>query len=337
MGCQMKCSFCNQHIITGNSGLVTKEDVNKAVQKALKSGHKGAQLAFFGGSFTAVDRDYMLSLLEAAGPFIKNGDISGIRISTRPDFIDADILKILKSYGVTAIELGAQSMDDGVLAQNDRGHTSDDVLNASLMIKQYGFELGVQMMTGLYTDTDEKSLSTAQKLAKLGPQTIRIYPTVVLKGTKLHELYLKGEYVPQTLDQAVNLCSRLILFFESMEINVIRVGLHSGGAVEEGFVAGAYHPAFKELCESKIYLDKALQKIDQEADLECDKNSGLKSGEPAVKAGYTLFVSPGEISKMTGHKKSNIIELDKKGFSCKVKQDNALKKYDIRVEKDGKK
>ncbi|MBQ3903792.1 MAG: radical SAM protein, partial [Eubacterium sp.] len=195
-GCPQQCSFCNQKTITGQAYQPTAKDVDEAVQKALrKKGYK-FEIAFFGGSFTAIDRAYMTELLDAAEPYVKSGAVSGIRISTRPDYIDDEILTLLKSKGVTAIELGAQSMDDEVLSANLRGHTAADVVNASKLIKSYGFELGLQMMTGLYLDTDEKDIETARKIIELKPETVRIYPTVVLKGTYLEELYDGKAYRP---------------------------------------------------------------------------------------------------------------------------------------------
>ena len=184
IGCPQKCSFCNQNTITGQAKPATAEDVVKAVETAIDNNKDGKfkyEIAFFGGSFTAVDRDYMISLLEAAQPYLKSGDVDGIRISTRPDFIDKDVLSILSKYGVTAIELGAQSMNDKVLKANLRGHTSEDVKNACALIKKSGFELGLQMMTDLYTSTRGIDFATAREFAKLKPKTVRIYPTVVLK------------------------------------------------------------------------------------------------------------------------------------------------------------
>ncbi|MBR7061045.1 MAG: radical SAM protein [Eubacterium sp.] len=181
LGCPKQCSFCNQKTITGKQNQPTPEDVEKALETALKRRGYEYEIAFFGGSFTAIDRQYMISLLEAAFPYIENGSVKGIRISTRPDCIDTETLDILKKYGVSSIELGAQSMDDEVLQANLRGHTAKDVENASKLIKEYGFELGLQMMTGLYKDTDEKAIETAKKIIALKPETVRIYPTVVLK------------------------------------------------------------------------------------------------------------------------------------------------------------
>lgn len=311
------CSFCNQHIISGKEKTATPEDVREAVRVALEHGCKGGQLAFFGGSFTAIDRTYMVELLSAAKPFVDDGSISGIRISTRPDAIDDEVLCILSHYGVDAIELGAQSMVDDVLLANRRGHTSEDVRCAAKLIRAHGFELGLQMMTGLYKDTDEGAIYTAEELTKLKPDTMRIYPTVILEGTELADLYRAGKYVPQTLDEAVSLCAKLLLFFEEQGIRVIRTGLHSGGNVEDGYIAGAYHPAFRELCESEIYFSRVKE---------------VFASKPQGK--YKIFVSSKEISKMTGQKRKNVIKLKDTGFDCTVHGADNLKKYDFYIEDD---
>ena len=287
------------------------------METALESAdcNKG-EIAFFGGSFTAIDKDYMISLLEKAKIYIDKGLFAGIRISTRPDCINEEILDILKHYGVTSIELGCQSMNDEVLRLNNRGHSAEDVIKSAKLIKDYGFEFGVQMMTGLYGDNNETAIETARKLIALSPDTARIYPTVVLENTELERLYKSGQYKPQTVEEAVDLCSELLSMFHESDIKVIRVGLHSGGNVEEGFVAGAYHPAFREICESRIYLRKVLAEI---------KRQGTEKGDITVTVG-TSFVS-----MMAGQKKSNSQKLREMGHNLKIKQDKNMKKYEIEV------
>ncbi len=317
VGCPHKCVFCNQNAISGEHKVINSKDVDDAVNIALKSGIDGklSEIAFFGGSFTAIKREYMTELLESAYKYVKEGFFKGIRCSTRPDYIDDSILTILKNYGVTSIELGVESMSDKVLKLNERGHKASDVINASNLIKSYGFELGLQMMTGLYGSSDESDIYTAGEIISLKPETMRIYPTIVLKNTRLADYCLNGLYNPPTLEESVNLCSKLILMFNEAQIRIIRLGLHSGGDAEENYVAGAYHPAFKELCESKIYFDKALDLINR------DKISG----------DITIFVPKGETSKMTGQKRANINALKKLGATAKIKEDDDLKKYEIRV------
>ena len=316
-GCPHRCSFCNQKTISGKTKRLTVEDIDSAVETALRSAdcNKG-EIAFFGGSFTAIDREYMVTLLDRAKMYIDKGLFAGIRVSTRPDCINEEILDILKFYGVTSIELGCQSMSDEVLRMNNRGHCSDDVVKSAELIKRYGFEFGVQMMTGLYGDNKETAIETAKKLIALAPDTARIYPTVVLENTELERLYRLGEYKPQTVEEAADICSELLLMFHENDVRVIRVGLHSGGNVEEGFVAGAYHPAFREICESRIYLRKVLAEIDRQ---------GTEKGE------ITVTVGPSYVSMMSGQKKSNSEKLRKMGYILKIKQDIELKKYEVEV------
>ena len=194
LGCPHQCSFCNQKHITGCSILPHAKDVDEAVEIAKKSKKydpNNTEIAFFGGSFTSIDPLYMTELLEAAYTHVENGSVAGIRISTRPDCINKEILYSLKNYGVTAIELGAQSMVDSVLVANNRGHLSCDVVTSSHLIKDYGFSLGLQMMIGLYESSKELDIYTAQKIIELQPDTVRIYPTITLKNTYLEKLYLE--------------------------------------------------------------------------------------------------------------------------------------------------
>ncbi|MBQ9920517.1 MAG: radical SAM protein [Clostridia bacterium] len=304
IGCPNQCSFCNQKTITGETKAPTKSDVIKAVETAFSYPNydpKNTELAFFGGSFTAIDREYMCELLSVGYEFVKSGTISGIRISTRPDAITSEILDILKQNGVTAIELGCQSLDDEVLRLNHRGHTEEQVKNASALIKQYGFSLGLQMMTGLLGDTDEKSVQTAKKIISLGADTVRIYPTLLLKGTYLYSLYEKGLYKPQTLEQAVELTAELLMLFEKSAVRVIRVGLHTVEA--DGFVTGPWHPAFGELAKSRVMFKKVLTKIRE---------------DNIPKGSIEIAVPKGKTSMMIGQKKSNVIALQNMGYTPKV-------------------
>ncbi len=309
-GCPCACSFCNQKTITGQNELPTADDVRNAVDTALRKKEYEYEIAFFGGSFTAIDREYMLELLEAAYPYVKSGQVKGIRISTRPDCIDHEVLDILKKYSVTSIELGAQSMDDEVLEANRRGHTAQDICNASELIKEYGFELGLQMMTGLYKDTAEKSIETAKKIIELAPSTVRIYPTVVLKGTYLAELYLKEEYFPLNADDSAELCAILVPMFENAGIKIIRLGLHSSRDIKENMLAGGFHDSFGELVKSHIMVNKILE---------------------LPPADYQVYVNPRSVSKLKGNKKSNIYLLIERGYNIKIITDNGLDVDELRI------
>ncbi len=317
MGCPHQCSFCNQKTISGSVKALTPEAVRETLERAVQDKNEplNTEVAFFGGSFTAIPRDYMISLMEASLPFIEKGFFNGVRISTRPDAIDNEVLDILKKYQVKSIELGAQSTDEEVLRLNKRGHTREDILKASRLIKSKGFSLGLQMMTGLLGDTDEKALKTCEDIISLKPDTVRIYPTVVLEGTELCEKYKTGAYTPQSLENAVNICAKLLKRFHDNNIKVIRLGLHSGGNVEEGYIAGAYHPAFGELCESAVYLDILKGELEKQKE---EKE-------------FTVFVKPSEISKMTGHKGSNKQALLNEGYNITVKGDESLSKYELKL------
>lgn len=317
-GCKNECSFCNQRSIVGQAYQPTGEDVVKAIKVAkdsLKANTKDAEIAFFGGSFTAIDRNYMIELLNAAYPFIKNGEFKGIRLSTRPDYIDEKILAILKKFGVTSIELGAQSMNDEVLKANNRGHSRQDVIDASNLIKNTGFSLGLQMMTGLYKTTKERDIKTAEDFISLKPDTVRIYPTVVIKGTKLQELYDSGEYIPFDVEQSVILCTKLLQLFNKNGIKVIRMGLHASEQLRKDYVAGAYHPAFKELCESRLMLDKVKDILSKD---EYDTNIEISVNDKCV-------------SKMIGQKKTNIELLNQIGYSAIIKADKSLNNDEIKI------
>ncbi len=318
IGCPHRCSFCNQNTITGEQKAPTAADVAHAVKTAASySGYdpKKTELAFFGGSFTAIDRDYMLELLNAGYAFIKDGLISGIRVSTRPDAIDEGILDVLKSHGVTAIELGCQSLNDEVLRLNHRGHTAEDVEKASALIKNYGFSLGLQMMTGLYGDSDSGAIKTAEDIIRFGADTVRIYPTILLKGTYLYSLYKKGEYAPQSLEQAIELTAQLLIIFKNSGVKVIRVGLHT--IDESGFVAGPWHPAFGELCKSRVLVKKVLKIIEDE---------NIPRGD------IVIYVPKGYTSAMTGQRRSNVDFLKQLGYNIRiVEKENC----DIQIAKIG--
>ena len=307
------CSFCNQNHIAGTAEIPDETAVDYAVNLAVSSkkyNPESTEIAFFGGSFTAIERGYMISLLSAAKRHIDAGIVSGIRISTRPDAIDEEILHILKQYGVTTIELGAQSMCDDVLALNNRGHFSDSVRLASVLIKENKFLLGLQMMTGLYGSSFEKDVYTAKEIIFLKPDFVRIYPTITLKDTALEKLYSQGKYIPPSLPESVELCTLLDDMFSSAGISVIRLGLHT--IDEKSYVAGPWHPAFKELCDSKKYRECIAGKISE-------------------KGIYTVLVASGELSKAIGQKKENILFFKKQGIDISIKEDESLKKYDVLV------
>lgn len=317
-GCPHACSFCDQKSISGEQKQVTPLDVRRELERAFHRplDGKNTEIAFFGGSFTCIPREEMRAFLEEAAPYVQQGKASGIRISTRPDGISEEILDVLKSYGVRSIELGAQSMDDGVLRLNQRGHTAAQVEKAVSLIKEYGFSLGLQMMAGLYGDRKESLYETAEKIIALKPDTVRIYPTVVIEGTYLDELRRKGLYNPLSLERAVELCAPLLWRFEQNGIKVIRVGLHASETLERRRTGGAYHPAFRELCESFL------------------KRRQLEERLRLFPVGSEILVKvpASELSKTIGQKKANIIWAQKQGYRLTVRSDDSVKKGEWKVE-----
>lgn len=320
IGCPNDCVFCNQKKITGKDTDVSVEQVRSIIESHLKTlpdKNRTVEIAFFGGSFTGIDFDVQTIFLDTAYQYIKSGDVDGIRLSTRPDYIDKNILDQLKKYGVTTIELGVQSLEEKVLIASNRGHTIEDVYNAVKLIKEYDFSLGLQMMTGLPEDTDETALNTAKKIISLSPDFVRIYPTLVLKDTKLEQMYLNGEYVPQELSSAVSLCKELLKLFNNANINVIRIALQTTDEISPNgsLVAGPFNSQFRELVESEIYFD-----------ILCDKIRNIKSNN------IKIMVNPKEISKITGTNKSNINKIKKiYNINLKIYGDDNLMPYDIKV------
>lgn len=297
-GCPNDCVFCDQKKITGADTPVTPDLVRKELESAAAQAGEDYEIAFYGGSFTALHPETQEKLLEAARPFVSAG---GIRLSTRPDAVDEETLLRLRRYGVGTVELGAQSMDDGVLLRSSRGHRAEDTRAAARLVEEYGFSLILQMMTGLPGDDGMASIETARQLIALNPDGVRIYPTVVLRDTELERRMNQGTYRPQSLEEAVELCAKLYGLFLEADVPVIRLGLNptellsSGGAV-----AGAYHPALGELVLSRMYLRRA--------------ETLLASAGPMERA--VLSVHPKRVSVMVGQKRENLRTL-KAQFSLK--------------------
>lgn len=286
--CPHRCTYCNQFAIAGQDHILSPEEVNSIIQQHLATILKGShiRIAFFGGSFTGMSIDEQNAYLDVAYPYVQNGTVEGIQLSTHPDYISPEILDNLKQHGVTLIELGAQSLDDEVLQAANRGHTVQQVHEASSMIRQHGFELGLQMMIGLPGDTKEKALRTAQHIADFGATCTRIYPTLVVKGTRLATDYAEGRYQPLSLEEAVDWCKDLYLFFQEKGITILRVGLHpSEGLLSgSGYLAGPFHVSFKELVLSAIWHDRILDQL---------------HGNPQAEA--TITVPAGEINYAVGY------------------------------------
>ena len=326
LGCPNDCVVSNHKSISGQTKQVTGEDVKKTIENHLKYVKENTivEVAFFGGSFTGIEKEKQIELLSAAYEYIKNKKVQSIRISTRPDYINKEILKRLKKYKVKTIELGVQSANDYILSRANRGHTFKDVVKASKLIRWYGFNLGHQMMVGLPESNRIDEINTAKALIKLKPKMIRIYPVLVIKGTKLEKEYNDGIYEPLSVVQAVETCKQLVRMFNDKKIDVIRVGLQNTeeicepGSNQSEVVAGPFHPAFRQLVESGLWYDAIVEKI---------KKLNVKVKEVEV------TVNPIDANNVIGHKRENVKKLQELyEVDLKVKQDESIKQGKLKVE-----
>lgn len=312
-GCPNSCVFCNQKKITGVETDVTIDDLESIIEDYLKTLPKESkkEVAFFGGTFTGISMDLQRSYLEIVKKYIDQGKIDGIRMSTRPDYISHEILLMLKEYGVTTIELGVQSLDSDVLELSGRGYTPEKVFEASSMIKEYGIDLGIQLMPGLPGSTDEKDFISAKKVVGIGPDMVRIYPTLVINGTQMEKMYHNGSFVPMTLKEAVERVVPIYALFEKAGINIIRVGLQPSEDIREDgvIIDGPFHPSFRELVEGEIYSRFLIRHKN------VDGNLDIKANEK-------------KISKIVGNRGIN-----KKTFgkAFKISIDNSLSLKEINV------
>jgi len=297
LGCPHQCAFCNQTSITGvTPDIISTKTLCLLINKFLeykKTQRRSVQVSFYGGNFLGLKKEYIRILLDETTKFVKNKKINSIRFSTRPDTISDKQLDIIKNYPVSTIEIGVQSMDNQVLAMAKRGHTALETEKAAALLKERNYDIGMQMMVGLPGDDETKSLFTAQRIASLSPDFVRIYPTVVLAHSCLAVWYRNGEYTPWSLSRCVALVKNLYLFFKSKKIPVIRMGLQASEdlAKDTTMLAGPYHPAFGHMVHSKIFLDMATSIM----------GTGKVSSEK-----ITIKVHPRSISKMRGLKNENL-------------------------------
>ncbi|MBY1950606.1 radical SAM protein [Clostridioides difficile] len=323
-GCPHDCIFCNQKKITGVSTDVTSEDARNIIEECLETIDKDAdvEIAFFGGSFTAIDIDIQKSLLSVAKEYVEKGLVKDIRMSTRPDCIDEDILSMLKEYKTSIIELGVQSLDEKVLLDSIRGHQSEIVYKSSKMIKNSGIKLGLQMMIGLPADTEEKCIFTVKKFVELKPDCVRVYPTLVVKDTGLEKLMEQNKYNPFTLEESVNIVKKVLVLFYVNNINVIRVGLQATDDIQIGkaVLAGPYHPAFRELVEADMIKDYLEFVILQNKNI---KQMLVKSNKK-------------NISKIIGNKKTNVKYMEEKFGVLLKTQESDLDINQLEIVLDGK-
>lgn len=297
-GCPHLCIYCNQKIASDHEEPIKPQDIKIKIEKALalvdRTKYNQVEIAFYGGSFTALDIKEQEALLLPIQEFILSGQVDSIRVSTRPDYINEEVLSLLKSMNVKTIEIGAQSMNDEVLKLAKRGHSSADIINASRLIKKIGFMLSIHLMIGLPVDTPEISINSAKSVIELQPDFVRIHPTLVLKGTQLEEEYQAGRFKSWDSEQVLNTLKEMLKLFEEASIKVIRIGLQpsEGLLLKENVISGFNHPSMRELCESLIFLDEMTEMIDS------------SEGKDIV-----FLINPSDISKVLGHKRFNFIKL----------------------------
>ena len=300
MGCPHDCVFCDQRTISGQMSFDESAVANE-IETALSTIVPDAEveIAYFGGSFTAIDRDLMLRLLDVAETYVDRGRVRGIRFSTRPDAMGDDILDLLSRYTISAIELGLQSLDDEVLCASHRGHTAKQAEDACRRIVARGYSLVGQMMLGLPASTPEKERDTAERICTLGANAVRIYPTVVLDGTALATMMRQGKYTPLTVDEAVERAADVLDIVLAHDVEVLRIGLcASEGLSGERVVGGANHPAMGELAYSALF-GRRMKEVLARAKTDL-------SGKTV-----TLLVPTGKTSQAVGQHRQNAMALCK--------------------------
>ena len=325
LGCPHDCVFCNQKTITGKKRL-DLDEVERDIESALSTVERErdeVEIAFFGGSFTGIERDTLISLLETSDKYVSSGAVRSVRCSTRPDYIDREILEILKEHHLTTIEIGVQSMSDRVLALSERGHSAKTTEKACKMIVDAGFSLVGQMMIGLPGSSLEDEIFTAKEICRLGAAGARIYPTVVFNDTKLCAMAKSGDYSPLTVDEAAHRSAEALKVFIDNSVKVIRIGLceSEGLHTEDGIYAGAFHPALGELTVSEYYFKKEKEEL-----------SSLPEGVESA----AVYVAPGRISQAIGQHRKNKERIRELFPALRIRfaEDNSLDGYMLRVSPD---
>jgi radical SAM superfamily enzyme len=321
-GCPNDCVFCNQRKITAKVDAMTLPEVSEQIKTYSSTLDDDAyvEIAFFGGSFTGIDAALQERYLKLAYEYKKAGKIKAIRLSTRPDYISRDILDRLRLYEVDTIELGVQSLDEAVLKASNRGHLVTDVYEAVRLIQAYGFHLGIQLMVGLPQDTKERAILSAKLTALLKPEFVRIYPTLVIKETKLLELTHEGIYQPLSLETAVDWTKEMYQVFLSSQIPVIRMGLQPTDLIAEGkeVIYGPFHPAFRQLVESSYFLDCMKKMLNTQ---------NVTVNDPSV---IKILCNPKDLSQVIGHKRKNILELKRNYPNIMVVADENVEQMSLK-------
>lgn len=317
MGCPHQCLFCNQNSITSQPNrLPSFEYISRQIENYCNYSRRRSltELSFYGGNFLGLSFEQIKSLLSQVSPFIQKGMIDGIRFSTRPDTIDSERLELIAPFPVSTVEIGVQTMNDSILATARRGHKSEDTRSAVALLKQTDYTIGLQLMVGLPGETFENLIQSAHRIAALQPDFVRIYPTLVIKGSPLARWYQNGKYIPLSLSQAVEHTKKLFLLFHQKKISVIRMGLQASEELDrdDTILAGPYHPAFGHMVHASIFLD-AMRRM-------------LSLKLPSLNSDIQISASPKDTSKAQGLNNRNL-QLLKKEFKLdhlKISPDPAL-------------
>ena len=353
LGCPCQCVFCNQQKITARTKAVSTDEVRETVERYLSTlgelDSSEIEIAFYGGSFTAIPLDTQTAYLEVANEYIDQGKVSSLHISTRPDCIDEEILENLRRYNVSTIELGVQSFSDEVLRLSKRGHDSDIARKAARLIKERGFKLGIQLMIGLPGDSLESCIYSARETAALSPELARLYPTLVIDGTELYDMYEDGSYEALSKEEALLRTKEMYKILHKAGINIMRVGLKStdiiGGSDLSAINGGTYHPAFRQLVEGEIayemlkeQLDALMEKLDGTGFAKTSNpdatghtktpnpDATSRTNTPKPKLKVDLFSNPQSFSNMIGNCGINKERLSAEypNFDIKYRTDNNL-------------
>ncbi|NLF79695.1 MAG: radical SAM protein [Clostridia bacterium] len=316
-GCPQRCIYCDQYAIAGETASPSAAQIASALERFTPDA--GAEVAFYGGSFTCLPRERQRYLLQAVQPALLEGRIGGIRISTRPDALDAELLNWLGGQGVRTVELGIQSFDADVLAKSARGYTPEIAEQACRLVSESGLRLGVQLMTGLPADDAFKDRQSVRGAAELGASLLRIYPTLVLRGTRLAEDYSRGAYRPQSLEEAIRCCAAMMIMAEAQKLNIIRIGINPTPEVEAALIAGPYHPAFGGLVKEAV-------KMAQIRDLLASYDSGRAAA---------LLFPPAEQALIWGQKAAGLQALARDYPNLALIPDRHLRPGDLSLELEG--
>lgn len=320
-GCPNDCVFCNQRSISGVKQSEELEKVRDFIEESIQSanGRRDIEIAFFGGSFTGLDQSIQKSYLDLGKEFVEQYNLKGIRMSTRPDYISDEIISFLQNYPVTAIELGVQSLNKEVLDATKRNHSLEDVTRAVTLIKGAGIELGLQMMIGLPKDCLTYVRETMEQVIAYEPKTLRIYPTLVIKDTELEIMYKQGLYKPLSLDEAVMQVAEILPEFLARGITILRVGLQANEGLNSGdYIAGPYHPAFKELVMDQIIYNRVIQELENlniETKLSNEvEHQSLETLDANNKKDVIILGNNKMYNRLIGHKKNNKTAFESLGY-----------------------